>query len=221
MASSMFAGVSRRVSDIVRALGESFFEPDALAPVVAARLPAQHSAVLAQQLVQHNAAGGGDVERVLDAEHGDSHVDVAGFSDCGLDAVDLVAEDDADGEARLPVEEINRAGTGFDGGEFEASGAEVVEKRSDFPMVFPGQAFFGAEGGLGDLLFGRITGDAAEVEFFEAAGVAGTEKRSNVVEAANVIEEDGGGEFVYVVVGGGEMGCGEGEAIGGHGELSL
>ena len=56
-------------------------------------------------------------------------------------------------------------------------------------------------------------GDAAEVEPFQRAGVGGSKEGADVVEAADVIEEDSDGEGADAVVGRGKMGGGEGKSF--------
>lgn len=133
-------------------------------------------AVFAEQFVEDDAAGGGDVEGVLGAEHRDADVSVATGQDVGLDAVDFVTEDDTDGEARAPIEEVDGVDGGFDGGDFEVAVSECVEQGEGVPGVLPRNRFFGAEGRFGDCLFGRTSGDAGEEELFETDCVGGAEE---------------------------------------------
>ena len=83
--------------------------PPSLLVGALAGLTAVQMAILPKQLEEDDAAGGGDVERVLPPQHRNAHGDVTGIHDRRRQPLDLVPEDDAHREARLPVVEIHRA----------------------------------------------------------------------------------------------------------------
>lgn len=126
---------------------------------------------------------------MFEAEHGEADVGVALGEEFGLDAVDFVAEEEEDGPAGLPIEEVYGGDGGFDGGDFVALLAEVLDGGEGLAAIDPGDGVFGAEGGFGDGVLGRARGDAAQVEAFEAGAVGGTEEGAGVVHAADVIQE--------------------------------
>ena len=59
-----------------------------------------------QELVEDNAAGGGDVQRLLEAQHRNAHPVSRTFQERCRQAIDFVAEHEAHGERRRPVEQI-------------------------------------------------------------------------------------------------------------------
>jgi low temperature requirement protein LtrA len=84
--------------------------PPSLLVGALAGLTAVQTAILPKQLEDDDAAGRGDVERVLPSKHRDAHGEVTGIDDRPRQPLDLVPEDDADRESRLPVVEIHGAG---------------------------------------------------------------------------------------------------------------
>jgi len=111
------------------------------------------SAVFAQQLVNHHTARGGDVERMFSFPAWDAHVGIRARGDLRPDSIHLVAEDDADGKPRLPVEEVDRVDAGFHGGDLIAPRAHAFDQRQGIPGVLPRHRVLGAEGGFGDGFF--------------------------------------------------------------------
>src|SRR4029450_13548982 len=69
-------------------------------------------AVLSQELVEDNTARSGDIQRLLEAQHRDAYPIRGAFEECGGEAIDFVAEDQADGESWGPGEQIFRVGGG-------------------------------------------------------------------------------------------------------------
>src|SRR6266545_95534 len=142
---------------------------------------AEQAAVFAQEFVEDHTSSGGHIEGVLGAEHRDADVGVAAGGNPGADAVDFVSEDDADRESGDPVEEVDSVEGGFDGGQLVAAGGKGTEDGDGVPGVLPGDGFFGAEGGLTDGAFRRVTGDTGEVELFGSGGVGSAEEGADVV----------------------------------------
>ena len=149
---------------------------------------------------------------MLDAEHGDTHVRVGERRHFRADALDLVAEDHAEREARGPIEQIDSVDGGFDGGDFVSAGAQVLEHRHRLPGVFPGHHLVGAQGGLGDGVLGRAAGDSAETELLDRGGIGRPKEGADVVQAADVVQEDGDGKLEILVQGAGGGGL-KGKAI--------
>jgi len=144
---------------------------------------------------------------MLGAEHWKANIPVGEGCNFRAQSIDLVAEQEADREIRLPVEDVDALWRGFDGGDLVAAGSQVMNDRDGIPGVFPRDRFLGAERGLRDGFFGRTAGDAAQTQFFDASGVGGSEEGSDVVEAANVIEHDGYGQRGDAFIRGGLRGC--------------
>ena len=63
-------------------------------------------------------------------------MDVTALEECGRDTVDLVAEDDAHREARVPVEEIDGVEARFDGRDLEAARARGASMAAAGSAVF-------------------------------------------------------------------------------------
>jgi Arc/MetJ-type ribon-helix-helix transcriptional regulator len=73
---------------------------------------------------------------MLEPEHRNAHVGIGERGDFGRESVRLMAEDDADGEARLPVEEVHGVNAGLNGGDFVIFGTELSEAlRGSFSMA--------------------------------------------------------------------------------------
>jgi hypothetical protein len=102
-----------------------------------------------------------------------------------------VSKEDADGEAGLPIEQVDRMDAGFYGGDFVVPGAEVLNLTARVRHVMPGDGLLGAESGLGDHLLGRIARDSRKIEGFQTNGVGGSEECPHVIEAADIFEQNG------------------------------
>ncbi len=70
---------------------------------------------LPEQLVEHDAASRGDIQRSFHACHRDAHARVASLHDIRGKAFDLVSEDDEHREPWLPVEKVNGIVDGLNG----------------------------------------------------------------------------------------------------------
>ena len=149
---------------------------------------ARRPGVLPEQFEHHDPAGGGYVQGVLPAEHRDLDEDIAALFELGPDAVHFMAEDQAHGKGRLPVEQIDGVGRGFHCGDLVSLGAQAVHHGKRIPGVFPGDGFFRAQGGFGDAALGRVGRDPAEAEALDGSGVGGAEEGAHVVHAADVVQ---------------------------------
>ena len=108
----------------------------------------------------------------------------------GSEAIDLVAKENADGKTRLPVEQVDGMDAGLDSRDLVVPLPQILDQRGRIGRVVPRDGLLGAERCLGDGAFGRTAGDATEVKFFAACAIGGPEKRSDVVHATDVIEQD-------------------------------
>ena len=56
--------------------------------------------------------------------------------------------------------------------------------------MLPRHGLFRAQRRFGDGILGRAAGDAAEEEFLDAGSVGGAEEGADVVQAADVVQQD-------------------------------
>ena len=105
-------------------------------------------------------------------------------------AIHLVPKHDAHRKSRRPIEQIHRMHRSLDGRQFASPGANRVEQRRRVPGEFPRHGLIGAERGLGNRAFRRMPGDAAEVEFFDGGRVARAKERADVIQAADIVQQD-------------------------------
>jgi len=143
-----------------------------------------------------HADGHGDVEGMLGAELGDLEASVAEVHDLLVHAVDLVAEDEGVGPARLGAEVAQgRGGLGLlEGQDGVAFGAQSLDGLGGLGDGGPGHGVGCAQGGLADFLVGRGGREPAEQQAPEAEGVGGPEGGADVVAAAEVVEHQGQGQ---------------------------
>ena len=74
----------------------------------------EESPIFPKQFIKNYASGCGDVQRMLEAEHGNSNVCVAEFDQILRHAIRFIPENHANRKPRLPVEQIHGANAGFD-----------------------------------------------------------------------------------------------------------
>ena len=98
------------------------------------------------------------------------------------------AKQDANGKARLPIEQIHCVRAGLDGGNLVICPTQLRDFLPGFGEVLPGHSLLGAQRGLGDHVLRRITRDTGEIKLFERDRIGGAEKRAYVVQAAHVFE---------------------------------
>ena len=72
--------------------------------------------------------------------------------------------------------------------------------------MLPWHGFLSAERGFSERPLGRPAGDAAQVDAGYAGGVGGAKERADVVQAADVIEQDGDRQCGDSIVRGGGFG---------------
>ncbi|HVO58876.1 MAG TPA: hypothetical protein VMT51_14380 [Dongiaceae bacterium] len=147
-------------------------------------------AEFAEEFVQNDSGGGGDVERGFLPEHRDADVGAGHFEKLGIQALHLIAKQNADREYRLPVVEVGGVEAGFYSGEFIAFAAEAFSDADGVGVVFPGNDGFGSKRGFADGVFWRVSRDAAKVELLQGNAVGDAEEGTDVVHAADVVNED-------------------------------
>ena len=109
------------------------------------------------------------------------------------DAVDLVAEDEGQLLAAAAAEfppELEGMDRLFDGKDRVALFLQPFDDRERVVSIFPRDAVLGAEGGLVDLGGRGRGGDAAEENLVDTEGVGAAEGGSDVVGAADIVQDD-------------------------------
>src|SRR5260370_28777367 len=106
--------------------------------------------VLAQKFIEHHAARGGYVERMLAPQHRDSHVCVAQFEQSRTESLHFVSEQNAHWKSGLPIEQIDGMDTGFHCSDFVVAGAQTPDQVTSVRVMFPSDGLFGAECRLRD-----------------------------------------------------------------------
>lgn len=126
---------------------------------------------------------------MLRAEHGDADVSIGQRGRCRRESVRLVAEEQTDGKARLPIEKIHRVQTGFNGGDLMSGGMQTFDHVLRSPRMLPGNGFLRPESRLRYHVLRRMSRDARQPELLQRHRVRRAEKRAHVIEAANILEQ--------------------------------
>jgi len=133
------------------------------------------------------------IEGVFGAKLRDFNGPIAQVDDLLLNAFHLISED----KGYFFTGEGEKCGEGnavfdlFDGVNAVSEGMEVADHIGGVCGIFPGDHFFGVEGGFMDFLVGRGGGNSAEPDFFDHKGVGRTENGSRIVAAPDIVEDDG------------------------------
>ena len=109
-------------------------------------------------------------------------------------AVGLMAEQHADREARLPVEQIHRMHAGLDGGDLEVRFAQFADGDLGFPGMFPRDRVLGSKRRLRDHVLRRIAGDSGQMQLLNSRGIRRAKERAHVVKAADVFKQSPHGQ---------------------------
>ena len=169
---------------------------------------------LADGFGEEDGGGGGDVEAVGDAEHGDADAELGvaheGVGEAVLFAAE--AEGDAAGEGLLEVEFFGVGGGGEDG---EAVGAEPGEEFFGGGLG-DGEGEEGAGGGADDVGVVDVGAGVADDDGGGAGGVGGAEHGAEVAGFLDGFadEEEGVGGELEVLEALGDLGADGEEAIG-------
>src|SRR5271155_1899809 len=110
---------------------------------------------------------------MFQAQHRNADVRVGQRGQFRAEAVNLVAEQDADGESWSPVENVYALRRRFYGGYLLALRAQMIGQRDGIPRVIPWHRFLRSERGFRDGVGGRMAGDAAQVELRDACAIGG------------------------------------------------
>src|ERR1035441_6095504 len=108
-----------------------------------------------------------------------------------------MSEQDTDRKTRLPVEKIHGVDAGFDCRNLIVALTQVLNHLARIGVVFPRNGLFGSQRGFGYARLRRTAGDAAQIELFATRGICRAEERSDIVEAANLIQQYGDGNRCY------------------------
>jgi len=144
----------------------------------------------AEDVVEDDAEGRRDVDCVFETVHGDLDDGVAAFERAVGDAGDFVAEYDGDGGRPVVVVHGDSVRSDFDGDACDGPLAERVQGVRRAFVVGPGDVVERAEGGLFEFGMRRVGAHAAEVDVRDGAGVGRAEDGTDVVGAAEVVEND-------------------------------
>ena len=153
-------------------------------------LSAMQGPVFPQQFVKNHAARGRDVQRMFEAQHGNPHVGIGQRRDLRSDAFGFVAKHHAHREPRPPIEQIHRVHAGFDHGDFATGGLKRSDLLSRLPGVLPRDGQLGAESRLRNHPLRRVPGDARQIQPLDTDGVGRPKKGADVIEAADVFEQN-------------------------------
>lgn len=158
------------------------------------------SSILAEQLVEDHATSRRDIQRVLDATHGQPYLRIATPDERGRQPLDLVSKKQRDGKARSPVKEIDRPGAGFDRGDLVSLVAKDLDLRRQLSARFPGNMLLSAQCRLRNLSAWGATRDPRQADPVETNGVSGPKERTNVIQATHIVEHDADRKRTHSVI---------------------
>lgn len=149
----------------------------------------------AEQLIQNDGGGACHVEGALSSQHRNPNDSLDAKRDVCRHAFAFVAEHEAHGPARRPLEQVHGIGCGFDSNRVKTRGGKFRQRGVRVARVFPRNCFLGAERSLGNrsTLSCALIGprrDAAEENSFDAGTVGCSQDRARVVQAAHVVENN-------------------------------
>jgi hypothetical protein len=99
-----------------------------------------------------------------------------------------MAENQANGKSRRPIEQVEGVHGCFHCYDFVASAADLLKQRSRLPRVLPRHRFFGTQRRFADGAFRWPASDPAQIELFKTGRVRSAKERAHVVETAHVVE---------------------------------
>jgi len=107
----------------------------------------------------------------------------------GCQPVCFVAEQQTDWKTRLPIEQIHCVNAGFDRGDFIMRLTQPSQRLNGIPSVFPRQCFLRPKSRFRNHILRRIPSDSREIQLFDPRPVASAKERPDVVETADVFEQ--------------------------------
>src|SRR5579885_2169317 len=127
---------------------------------------------------------------MLHAEHRNPHMGVRHLGEFRPQPVYFVSEQNTNGEIWAPVEQIDTADACLDRRDFVSAAPIVLDDGLSFPRVIPGDHLFRTQRRLGYFVLRRTTRNSAKQKFFDPRSVSRPKKRADVVETANVVEQN-------------------------------
>lgn len=150
-----------------------------------------------EQLVEHDAAGGGYIQRSFRACHGNAHARVAPRDNLRGQSLDLMAECHEHRKPGLPLEEIDRAFNGLYRNGLPTGTLTLVKERQRLYPI-PRHALLGTKRGFRDLLRRRSSGEPRQVKARQPDSICGSKERADVVQAADVVEKNFDGQSTQI-----------------------
>lgn len=146
-----------------------------------------------EKVPDSDSARDGDVERVFRASLGDFKADVALIDDFLVDTVDFMPEDESIASPVLGFEllELDATLDLFETAEGVTVALECGDTFVGRRIVAPSDGVFRSESRFVNFWRGRTRADAAEDELLDGKCVTRAEDCSDVVEAANIVENHG------------------------------
>lgn len=147
-------------------------------------------APFSEDIVEDDPKGGGDVDGVFVAFHGDGNDGLGAAQDAFVDAVHFVSKDNRDGLRPDEVGHGHGVGRDLDGDDGDIQGFECVNAIAVTLVIGPGDIIERAEGGFFEFGVRGMGGHAAEVDMLDGPGVGGTEDGSDIKGATQIVEHD-------------------------------
>ena len=141
---------------------------------------------------EYDAGGDRNVEGMLGTELRDLQHAVRGFHDCLVHPADLAAEDKGILFRGIGDEGLQRDRTDglFHAEDGPSFGVQPADRIQRIVQMLPVHAEFGPQGHFVDFRCGRYGRDAAQVNFISPEGISCPEDRSDVVGAADIVQDD-------------------------------
>ena len=114
---------------------------------------------------------------------------VAPRQEIGRQSIDFVSEEHRDRKTWAPVEEVDRLGARLHCRDLVVPPTKLVNVRQYLSLAFPLNMVLGAQGRLAELPMRWAPGDPREAYPLESHPVSGPEKGTDVVQAANIVED--------------------------------
>ena len=130
----------------------------------------------------------GDIQRIFHSGHGDLNSHICQFCQFIRYAINLIADNQAHRFVRYKIIIRNTRIGLLKQENLVTPGLVLTDNIRDIRGIFPGHAFLGTQRGLGDPALRRITGNAAQPEFFNPRAVGAAEDRPDIVQAADIVE---------------------------------
>src|SRR5579871_6746493 len=137
---------------------------------------------------------------MLGPEHGNTHVRIGKLRKLLGKAFDLVAEGQAHGKSRVPIEQIDRPHRGFNGRNFVSLLAQLLYCHARIRGMLPMDQRLGAECRFANPSVWRPAGEPTQVELSQSSGISRAKKRADIIYAANVYENGNHRKLPHVII---------------------